>query len=941
MQDNKKINFIYFYLLLVVGCFSLVLFFYSAIIIGLVILAILILAGIFLNYSTPILSGIFKQFFLESKYRLMHTRKGVFRFLLKTKLNLLGFFVIIFNDAYSSYELMNPKKPKRAEQSRNGIKFSSEQYPKPIFKIHQKRRKIAAIISFFSCLAIVCLLIFLPNRLPALAGVYEKSIWRYFFTWDEKKVIGWFASKQVAHDLETKHTRFKNIINNYHLEDNSIGMDKIENLIPTIEQVDSNIEQVDFSLDDGTQTGQMAYWNNEENRWYHTEINDLYWDHNNKRLGVGTANPRSVFSLKGNRGLIIENQGTDYWNLQTFIDGSLRFNQSSGLTRLIMNQGGNIGINNLSPNRKLEITDNTSAQLRLSYDQSNYFDMQSLSDGDVYVNPSGSGIGFWENNPTPSSWLGGNANVLHVSRGSKEAAELVLDGTARFYFRGGVTHARLGSLTNNNFIFDIHRSPVMHLSSSGLIISNASATTSARKLESYDRSNPQLRLSQNPGSVYTDMGTNNSGVLDISPTGSTVRVNYNGSPYYSSTRSGTEFVLDPTTGSARTILGAYDAQGAPWSVFGNNFYITNSDFGRIDSTWSGWGFVFDGRPAEDLFKMTYVGAGGATKTSKFAVTANGSIYAGNNLGANPRPNPANTFYFNGATGRLGVNRMGAPDRRIESVDNANPQLRLTHTPATAFVDLRSDSNGDLYISSNNTVGNTDIYLDGAIIHTSDVAKKKDIRALEYGLKDVMKLNPVNYNWKNGGKAEIGFIAQELKNIIPEVVHGKDGNMGVAYAQLTALAIKAIQEQQIQIEEIKLANKEQTEKITNLTQNTELIKDRQELNEQYYKDLTSEVAFIDERFEDLDKIIEDHEEKIEELEGNPDYQKGSFVIKKGEESIKVDTKIIHKESLIFLSPVGEKPVSWIISDIDEGESFEVLLDQKAQEDIKFNWWILAD
>ena len=82
---------------------------------------------------------------------------------------------------------------------------------------------------------------------------------------------------------------------------------------------------------------------------------------------------------------------------------------------------------------------------------------------------------------------------------------------------------------------------------------------------------------------------------------------------------------------------------------------------------------------------------------------------------------------------------------------------------------------------------------------SDIAYKKDIVDIRYGLDTVKKLKPRTYKMKTDDEQQIGFIAQELELDIPEVVGGEDGNKGVSYGQLTAVLTKAIQEQQTLIE----------------------------------------------------------------------------------------------------------------------------------------------
>ena len=93
---------------------------------------------------------------------------------------------------------------------------------------------------------------------------------------------------------------------------------------------------------------------------------------------------------------------------------------------------------------------------------------------------------------------------------------------------------------------------------------------------------------------------------------------------------------------------------------------------------------------------------------------------------------------------------------------------------------------------------------------SDKKFKENIKTISYGLEEVLKMNPVEYDWKEKrNKAhDIGVIAQEIEEIIPEVVkESKELNSdetfkSVDYGKMVAVLIKAVQEQQVQIDELK-------------------------------------------------------------------------------------------------------------------------------------------
>lgn len=82
---------------------------------------------------------------------------------------------------------------------------------------------------------------------------------------------------------------------------------------------------------------------------------------------------------------------------------------------------------------------------------------------------------------------------------------------------------------------------------------------------------------------------------------------------------------------------------------------------------------------------------------------------------------------------------------------------------------------------------------------SDLAFKTNIENLNYGLAEVLRLQPRSFNLTIDGSPSVGFIAQEMRDVIPELVSGEEGQMGISYSLLTAVLTRAIQEQQKQID----------------------------------------------------------------------------------------------------------------------------------------------
>jgi hypothetical protein len=107
--------------------------------------------------------------------------------------------------------------------------------------------------------------------------------------------------------------------------------------------------------------------------------------------------------------------------------------------------------------------------------------------------------------------------------------------------------------------------------------------------------------------------------------------------------------------------------------------------------------------------------------------------------------------------------------------------------------------------------------------TSDARLKSNIVNLSQGLSKIMQLNPVNYDKKEALDSattvnENGFIAQELQKIMPELVsEGKDKDklLSVNYTAIIPVLTKAVQEQQVIIEENKATIQKQQDQINEL------------------------------------------------------------------------------------------------------------------------------
>jgi hypothetical protein len=90
--------------------------------------------------------------------------------------------------------------------------------------------------------------------------------------------------------------------------------------------------------------------------------------------------------------------------------------------------------------------------------------------------------------------------------------------------------------------------------------------------------------------------------------------------------------------------------------------------------------------------------------------------------------------------------------------------------------------------------------DGTTYSTSSDARLKNVLGEAKGLEIVNKLNPVNFEWKESKNVQDGLIAQEVQELIPHAVAvSEEGHYSMDYSQVVTPLIKAIQEQQAQID----------------------------------------------------------------------------------------------------------------------------------------------
>ena len=90
---------------------------------------------------------------------------------------------------------------------------------------------------------------------------------------------------------------------------------------------------------------------------------------------------------------------------------------------------------------------------------------------------------------------------------------------------------------------------------------------------------------------------------------------------------------------------------------------------------------------------------------------------------------------------------------------------------------------------------------GSVISNSDAKLKTNITTIKDALDKVSRLRGVEFDYIKNGRHSIGVIAQEVEEVLPDLVIG-DNPKSVAYGNIVGLLIEAIKEQNIEINKMK-------------------------------------------------------------------------------------------------------------------------------------------
>ena len=209
------------------------------------------------------------------------------------------------------------------------------------------------------------------------------------------------------------------------------------------------------------------------------------------------------------------------------------------------------------------------------------------------------------------------------------------------------------------------------------------------------------------------------------------------------------------------------------------------------------------------FNGNKVGVGTTGPTEKLHVS--GTVLATNNIRANGELQAGGSAAIYGSSSlaygvfsgyRGNYNHM-ITSRGIVTGSRTSPTFTGGHQ--TTLIEYCNNSSSGFYFKSSHNVNYAEIcrITTGGVYHqtgtfsSSDISLKDNIEVIPNALDKVNAIRGVSYNRNDldGNPRQVGVIAQEVEEVLPEVVEDSpDGIKQLAYGNMVALLVEAIKEQ---------------------------------------------------------------------------------------------------------------------------------------------------
>lgn len=170
------------------------------------------------------------------------------------------------------------------------------------------------------------------------------------------------------------------------------------------------------------------------------------------------------------------------------------------------------------------------------------------------------------------------------------------------------------------------------------------------------------------------------------------------------------------------------------------------------------------------------------------------------LSANGPASP-HQLYIQDGTGYVGINTSNVLTSLHVKQVGLGKGIRMEDHADSDYWETYIDNLNDYNFGFNGVLRAYIQQSTGAYVQTSDRRLKNSIDQIDSVLDKLIRLKPSQYYYnidRNAIRKAWGFVAQEVEEIFPELVLDKDGYKGLVYDDFAIMSVKAIQEQQVLI-----------------------------------------------------------------------------------------------------------------------------------------------